>query len=222
MFGTAKAEVLELSQGNIGQSSSSGQSPRSKTPAPFLLKTYDLLEESEVEEGDEGRKGRIVSWNGEGNGFIVWSPAEFSELLLPKYFKHNNFSSFIRQLNTYGFKKTSSKRWEFKHDKFQKGLKHLLMEITRKKCEPSVFPAFLKASSDDLHRNASTLMAADAAATDQETSRLQLLMEENKNLRQEKQELQTQIAQFKALEDKLLDCLAQMGDQYHNKFRRLL
>ncbi|PRQ28923.1 putative transcription factor HSF-type-DNA-binding family [Rosa chinensis] len=86
-----------ISEVNHGTS----QSSRTRSPAPFLSKTYDLLEEEEEEDKDGSWKRSIVSWNGEGNGFIVWSPAEFSELLLPKYFKHNNFSSFIRQLNTY-------------------------------------------------------------------------------------------------------------------------
>lgn len=72
-----------------------GRSLRTKCPAPFLLKTYDLLEEQEEE------NNKVVSWNGEGSGFVVWCPAEFSEHMLPKYFKHNNFSSFVRQLNTY-------------------------------------------------------------------------------------------------------------------------
>jgi heat shock transcription factor len=85
---------------NTSKSSSSSQSPRARCPAPFLSKTYDLLEERAAADDDRDGK-RIVSWNGEGTGFVVWSPAEFSELLLPKYFKHNNFSSFIRQLNTY-------------------------------------------------------------------------------------------------------------------------
>jgi len=92
--------VLELNLGlghnNFGGDAHVGQSPRQRCPPPFLLKTYDLLEEGEAEDIT-----KIVSWNAEGTSFVVWSPAEFSELTLPRYFKHNNFSSFIRQLNTY-------------------------------------------------------------------------------------------------------------------------
>uniref|UniRef100_A0A6N2L7X0 HSF-type DNA-binding domain-containing protein n=1 Tax=Salix viminalis TaxID=40686 RepID=A0A6N2L7X0_SALVM len=180
------ANILQLDQGTAIKISSSStiRSPKTKCPPPFLSKTFDLVEEG----GADGVAGhphgkRIVSWNAEGNGFIVWSPAEFSELTLPRFFKHNNFSSFIRQLNTYGFKKTSSKQWEFKHEKFLKGRRHMLVEITRKKCEPS-------------------------ARAIEETQCL-ILMEENKNLRREKLELQIQITQFKALEMRLLDCLTQ-------------
>ncbi|KAJ4975858.1 hypothetical protein NE237_000964 [Protea cynaroides] len=180
-------------------------SPRTKCPAPFLCKTYDLIEEEGNKQNDDHGR-RIVSWNEEGKGFVVWSPQDFSQFTLPRYFKHNNFSSFIRQLNTYGFKKIASDRWEFQHQKFQKGGRHLLLDITRKKCEPSIYPAILKASGKD------------SASDVNENNRL--LLEENKNLRKEKSELLMQISQFKALEIKLQDCLSQyMGS--HSKFRRV-
>ncbi|KAM3362347.1 heat stress transcription factor B-2a isoform X1 [Capsicum galapagoense] len=181
-----------------------GRSSRMRCPAPFLSKTYGLLEEQE----EESSINKVVSWNGEGSGFVVWCPAEFSEVMLPKYFKHNNFSSFIRQLNTYGFKKIASKRWEFQHEKFQKGCRHLLSEITRKKYEPSAFPTYLNPSAKNI--------ILGSTKEEINTSR-QLLMEENQNLKREKMELQMQIAHFKALEVKLLQCLTQCMESPHNK-----
>ncbi|CAN1807308.1 Heat stress transcription factor B-1 [Linum perenne] len=182
-----------------------------KGPAPFLSKTYDLLEERSGGEEEE----RIISWNKEGTGFVVWSPAEFSEQMLPRYFKHNNFSSFIRQLNTYvGFKKVSSKRWEFKHEKFQRGNRDMLVEITRKRCEPSAFPAYLKAANSNEEEKSNS--------DNEHQHNIQLMMEENTNLRKEKLELQTQIAQFRDLKLKLLDFVGQyMQKDQHVKNKRI-
>ncbi|KAJ9549957.1 hypothetical protein OSB04_022500 [Centaurea solstitialis] len=105
----------------VGESS---QSQRT-IPTPFLTKTYQLVDDPSSDE--------MISWNENGNAFVVWRPAEFARDLLPKYFKHNNFSSFIRQLNTYGFRKTVSDRWEFANDYFRRGEKALLREIHRRK-----------------------------------------------------------------------------------------
>lgn len=44
-----------------------------------------------------------------------------------------------------------------------------------------------------------------------------LLMEENKNLRREREELEMQIAHFKALEMKLLGCLSQYMSNHKPK-----
>jgi len=97
-------------------------------PTPFLTKTYQLVDDPAVDD--------VISWSEDGSTFVVWRPAEFARDLLPKYFKHNNFSSFVRQLNTYGFRKIVPDRWEFANDCFRRGEKRLLCDIHRRKVAP--------------------------------------------------------------------------------------
>ncbi|KAI4325640.1 hypothetical protein MLD38_031022 [Melastoma candidum] len=95
------------------------------TLPPFLLKTYMLVEDPATDE--------VISWNDDGTAFVVWQLDDFSRDLLPTLFKHCNFSSFVRQLNTYGFRKSGTGRWEFCNDNFRRGERELLCEIRRRK-----------------------------------------------------------------------------------------
>ncbi|KAJ3182846.1 hypothetical protein HDU85_002449 [Gaertneriomyces sp. JEL0708] len=92
----------------------------------------------------------LISWNYSGTSFIVCNVLQFSREVLPKHFKHNNFSSFVRQLNMYGFHKVNksprgsrtlaeNQVWEFSHAKFLRDRPHLCDEIKRKSVETETF-----------------------------------------------------------------------------------
>jgi hypothetical protein len=67
----------------------------------FLVKVFEILGKPGMED--------TMKWTDEGLAFMIIDQTKFSEEVLPVYFKHNNFSSFIRQLNMYDFHKSKRK-----------------------------------------------------------------------------------------------------------------
>ncbi|XP_041422635.1 heat shock factor protein isoform X2 [Xenopus laevis] len=106
----------------------------SNVPA-FLAKLWTLVENPETDP--------LICWSPEGNSFHVFDQGQFAKEVLPKYFKHNNMASFVRQLNMYGFRKVvhieqgglvkpERDDTEFQHPYFIRGQEQLLENIKRK------------------------------------------------------------------------------------------
>lgn len=68
---------------------------RALKTSPFILKLAQILDNPEYHE--------LISWTPCERAFVVHQPYEFSTHLLPKYFRHSNYGSFLRQLNFYSF-----------------------------------------------------------------------------------------------------------------------
>ncbi|KAG8074110.1 hypothetical protein GUJ93_ZPchr0006g43666 [Zizania palustris] len=122
--------------GDAGASTGNGPVvPKPSEVAPFLTKVYDMVSDPATDD--------VISWGGGGGSFVIWNSHAF-ERDLHRHFKHSNFTSFIRQLNTYGFRKVHPDRWEWANEGFIMGQKHLLKTIRRKKKSSQEAPSELQ------------------------------------------------------------------------------
>jgi len=92
----------------------------------FLTKTYEIFNTPEYID--------CCGWGNDGSTIVIKKIEQFSKNVLPKYFKHSNFQSFVRQLNMYDFRKTvqDPNHGEFLHPNFQQDRPELLPNIKRK------------------------------------------------------------------------------------------
>lgn len=117
-----------------------------KTQAAFVGKLWSMLGTPSL--------ANLIAWTDDGKAFTVFHPTEFARTVLPQFFKHSNFASFIRQLNMYGFGKRVNdalggstshiitdgahiQAWEFQNPAFQRDRPDLLAKIRRKSAKPS-------------------------------------------------------------------------------------
>ncbi|KAF8447263.1 hypothetical protein L210DRAFT_3641220 [Boletus edulis BED1] len=129
-----------------GSSSHLSRPARQLVPA-FLQKLYEMVNDPADQD--------LIRWSDTGDSFFVLDQERFANEVLGRWFKHKRFSSFVRQLNMYGFHKiphlqqgvlraeSDTEFWNFEHPHFLRGQPDLLCLIQRKK--PPATPG------DDVH-----------------------------------------------------------------------
>jgi len=75
----------------------------------------------------------VVTWLPHGRSWKVLKPREFEIRVIPAYFEHSKFSSFIRQANGWGFRRITrgQDRNSYYHESFLRGLPHLCKMMKR-------------------------------------------------------------------------------------------
>lgn len=93
---------------------------------PFLVKLWQMLADDENHE--------VIAWDKNGVNFEVKRPDDMAKRLLPKHFRHNNYSSFQRQLNYFGFRKVGKGEHGglYMHEHFLKHRPEEVLRIKRK------------------------------------------------------------------------------------------
>jgi hypothetical protein len=102
----------------------------------FLNKLRDILNNSSLKD--------VICWSGDGDRFDILNSKMLQEEVIPRYFKHKNMKSFVRQLNLHGFKKirVGSRNPDlngiesYRHTLFRRHQPDLLNFIKRKVSKP--------------------------------------------------------------------------------------
>ena len=92
----------------------------------FLQKLWEMLADA--------TNSDVIEWHAEGAMFEVKSPKAMGAEVLGKFFRHNNFASFQRQLNYFGFHKCGrgERGCYYRHEHFLRARPQQMLRITRK------------------------------------------------------------------------------------------
>ena len=169
----------------------------------FLSKTYDIFTNKEFE--------NICGWGARGETIIIKKIEEFSKSVLPRYFKHSNFQSFVRQLNMYDFHKTvqDPSHGEFSHEFFRKDRPDLLHNIKRKanyreQKDKSKGRVVYGTGNTTKSRNSSAappLESSDVLYTDTVTAESDALLQELVQQRMVRDDMEKRLKQLESNED---------------------
>lgn len=148
-----------------------------KKSKSFLLKLFDILNDNKYKD--------IIHWDYEGTTLIIEDIDNLCSTVLPKYYIHSNYNSFIRQLNIYGFSKAKGiKNGEgFKNIKFNKySSNEQISQIGRKGKKIKFLSNFIKnrSKNNSLDNNENNNYNLSNNIYTNENDVIKLLIEKNK------------------------------------------
>jgi len=126
---------------------------------PFVQKTFTMITSC---------CDKIARWTTDGEMFVIKNIERFEKEIIPQYFDHNQYTSFARQLNFYGFSKKQTKPIRisdcdsaandvaYYNENFKRGRIDLLSNIVRR----------TRGSSGKTQRNVADLELKVAELTD--------------------------------------------------------
>ena len=169
----------------------------------FLSKLYDILKNNSY--------SKIIHWDTDGKRVIISDVVNLCNIVLPKFYKHHNYSSFVRQLNLYGFHKSKgitkfgdSYELEAFHSKAtkeeisqivkpNKKMKNLVEYIKSNQKEESADNDFLSAGSED------DVLKFLVEKTEENAQNSLILRKEMDELKKENSKLNNEIKELKSL-----------------------
>ena len=154
----------------------------------FLTKLYTILSDTTYDE--------IIHWDNDGKRVIICDVINLCNIVLPKFYKHRNYSSFVRQLNMYGFHKSKGKLKNgegYEHEKFISNITNEeILKIQKPNKKMKVLEMHIKEKAKD---DSST--ENEVIPIDNEDNVLKYLYEKNENNTKFSHELKKEIEALK-------------------------
>ena len=191
---------------------------KTKKSNSFIFKLYDILTNSLYQ--------KIISWNNDGTAILIKDTFKLCEIVLPIFFKHNNFSSFVRQLNLYGFHKSKGMTKEgelFEHDELNKeSTNEQIEEIMNKYKKNKITLKFIKNDNNNDEERIDINNGDNnySQIFNNEGDILKYLIEKNEENIKSIIELRKEIVDLKTENKKLMDKLEMFNHNFngHNIF----
>ena len=170
----------------------------------FLSKLHDILSNNSYKE--------IIHWDTNVKRIIICDVMNLCNVVLPKFYKHHNYSSFVRQLNMYGFHKSKGiirNAEVYEHENFSKNTtKDEIDQIIRQSKRMKVLANYIKANQkeDSTNDNDCLINGNEDDAikylfekNEENLKNSLALKEEMENLRKQNDLLNEEIAIFKSI-----------------------